>query len=187
MKLIHNFGVNDLAGSSSTRIYNLWRSIIERCYSEKSFARHPSYRVCEVSEQFKMLSGFSNWCENQIGFGRDGWELDKDLLIKGNKEYHPEKCVFLPRELNGFLRTRKKARGKYPIGVTTGRHGAIVAQLSNKKERIYLGQFTTPELAFYAYKETKEKMIKDMANKYKNHIDPRAYAALMNYQVEITD
>ena len=45
----------------------------------------------------------------------------------------------------------------------------------------------TPEEAFLAYKKDKEAYIKDVANKWKDKIDPRAYEALMNYEVEITD
>ena len=33
----------------------------------------------------------------------------------------------------------------------------------------------------------KELRIKEVANKWKDQIDPRAYEALINYQVEITD
>ena len=52
---------------------------------------------------------------------------------------------------------------------------------------VYLGTFNTPEEAFCAYKEVKEAYIKDVADKWKDRIDPRVYDALMNYQVEITD
>ena len=41
--------------------------------------------------------------------------------------------------------------------------------------------------AFRAYKEAKESYIKDLAYKYRHQIDVRAYNALMNYQVEVTD
>ena len=41
--------------------------------------------------------------------------------------------------------------------------------------------------AFNAYKEAKEAFVKEQAEKWKSQIDPRAYKALMNYQVEITD
>jgi hypothetical protein len=33
----------------------------------------------------------------------------------------------------------------------------------------------------------KEAYIKEVANKWKDQIDPRAYEALMSYQVEIND
>ena len=50
-----------------------------------------------------------------------------------------------------------------------------------------LGYFTCPIDAFNAYTAAKEEHIKYMANIYKDQIDPRAYDALMNYRVEITD
>ena len=54
-------------------------------------------------------------------------------------------------------------------------------------ENFYLGVFETEMEAFYAYKEAKEAYIKELANKWKDQIDPRAYDALMDYQIEITD
>ena len=50
-----------------------------------------------------------------------------------------------------------------------------------------LGVYNTPGEAFLAYKQAKEAYIKEVANKWKDQIDPRAYNALINYQVEITD
>ena len=51
----------------------------------------------------------------------------------------------------------------------------------------YLGLFNTELEAFYAYKQAKETYIKEVANKWKDQIDPRVYNALMKYEVEITD
>ena len=50
-----------------------------------------------------------------------------------------------------------------------------------------IGSFNTEIEAFQAYKEAKEANIKEVANKWKDQIDPRVYEALMNYHVEITD
>ena len=47
--------------------------------------------------------------------------------------------------------------------------------------------FNTELEAFNAYKTAKESFIKEQANKWKSQIDNRAYNALMNYEVEITD
>ena len=50
-----------------------------------------------------------------------------------------------------------------------------------------MGFFNTELEAFKAYKQAKESFVKEQANKFKSQIDPRAYEALMNYTVEITD
>ena len=53
-----------------------------------------------------------------------------------------------------------------------------------------MGAYNTELEAFKAYKQTKqtkENYLKELANKWKDKIDIRAYNALMNYQVEITD
>lgn len=65
--------------------------------------------------------------------------------------------------------------------------GKFVAQLNKNGKLIGLGYFDSELEAFLVYKEAKEAYIKDVANKWKEQIDQRAYNALMNYEVEITD
>ena len=57
----------------------------------------------------------------------------------------------------------------------------------SKGKREHLGLFNTELEAFNAYKTAKEIYIKELANKWEGKIDERAYNALMNYEVEITD
>ena len=38
-----------------------------------------------------------------------------------------------------------------------------------------------------AERQAKERIIRDLAEKYRDQIDVRAYSALMNYTVEMTD
>ena len=47
--------------------------------------------------------------------------------------------------------------------------------------------FNTELEAFNAYKEAKENHLRELAEKWKSKIDERAYQALINYTVEITD
>lgn len=186
MKLICGIGINDVPNSSSTKEYYIWSGLFSRCYNKKAQELHPSYSDCDVSGDFLVFSKFKKWYENQIGYIM-GFEIDKDLILKNNREYHPDKCILLPKEINSFLRTRSKSRGDLPIGVCKVKNGGFKAQLNNGVEKKYLGCFPTPEQAFQAYKQAKEAHIKVLANKYKDQIDPRAYDALMNYKVEITD
>ena len=97
-------------------IYHTWLRMLERCYSKKLHERFPSYIGCEVSDYFKNFSNFYEWCQNQTGFNCDDYELDKDLLIKGNKLYSEDTCVFIPKFLNSLLLTNKRIRGWAFIG-----------------------------------------------------------------------
>ncbi len=172
-----------------TKEYMLWQNMLQRCYSDNSKKKHPTYEGCEVSENFKSFEYFYEWCNSQIGFGNQDWQLDKDLLIKGNKVYSEDSCVFLPQEINSLLTKRTASRGEYLIGVCWHNASkAFVAMVrKNKGKSEHLGSFNTEIEAFKAYKQAKESFIKEQANKWKDQIDPRAYEALMNYTVEITD
>ena len=118
-----------------------------------------------------------------------GWHLDKDLLVKGNKVYSEDSCVFIPKEINLVLTKNDTMRGEHLIGVHWNKKAsAFVARVrKNKGKREYLGLFNTEIEAFNAYKIAKEAFVKEQANEWKDQIDPRAYEALMNYTVEITD
>ena len=102
--------------------------------------------------------------------------------------YSENTCVFLPHEINSALVKCDKSRGANLIGVyfdsKSNKYSANFNNLSGKK---YLGSFNTEIEAFNAYKVAKENYLKELANKWKCKIDIRAYNALMNYQVEITD
>ena len=190
------FGVGVLGAKYSSRVsdvltkeYVLWCDMLRRCYSDAYKKRKPTYEGCEVSNNFKSYEYFYEWCNNQFGFNNEDWQLDKDLLIKGNKVYSEATCVFIPQEINKVLVKREASRGKYLIGVSWNKKAsAFVARVNkNKGKREYLGLFNTELEAFNAYKTAKESFIKEQANKWKSQIDPRAYNALMNYTVEITD
>lgn len=168
--------------------YQLWHNMLERCYCDKMHKINPSYKDCYTSENFNYYPYFKDWCSKQIGFNSKGWALDKDILVKGNKVYSENTCCFVPHDINLMFTKRESKRGEHPIGVyySSDRNG-FIAMLSITNKRKGLGTYSTPEEAFQSYKQAKEDYIKDVANKWKDQIDPRAYEALMNYQVEITD
>ena len=173
----------------NTKEYDLWKDMLRRCYSDSLKKKYPTYIDCEVSDKFKSYEYFYEWCNKQIGFNNKGWHLDKDLLIKGNKVYSENSCVFIPHEINSLLIKCDASRGEHLIGVCWNKKdNAFVAHVGKSKgKREYLGYFKTEIEAFNAYKKAKEAFIKEQANKWKSQIDERAYNALMNYQVDITD
>ena len=176
-------------GGVLTKEYMLWCNMLQRCYYNTSKKKNPTYKGCEVSDKFKSYEYFYEWCNKQISFGVDGFELDKDLLVKGNKVYSEDSCVFIPKDINLLLTKCVASRGEYLIGVSwSNTNKAFVAMVrKNKGKSEYLGHFNTEIEAFDAYKTAKENYLKEQANKYKPQIDLRAYNALMNYTVEIDD
>ena len=176
-------------GGAQTKEYVLWNGMLERCYSTMFKKKCPTYEGCEVSDNFKNYEYFYEWCQNQFGFDNEGWHLDKDLLVKGNKIYSESTCIFIPSEINLVLVKSDKKRGKHLIGVSWHKRDKVfVARVNKNKGRSeWLGYFNTELEAFNAYKQAKESFIKEQANKWKGQIDDRAYNALMNYEVEITD
>ena len=115
------FGYIDIEGASigrnMTKEYRLWNNMINRCYNEKELNRNPTYKDCHVSEDWRYLSNFKEWCNRQIGFEQEDWHLDKDILVKGNKVYSEDTCCFVPKEINLLFTKADRIRGKYPVGV----------------------------------------------------------------------
>lgn len=163
-----------------------WLDVMKRCYDESRLEK--AYETSNMCVQWHNYLNFRDWVVAQKGFGVKGWELDKDLLIKGNTLYCPESCVFLPKSVNAALTKRQNCRGDYPIGVVINKAKTkFEAWCGDGTASKYLGVYETPKEAFLAYKSKKEEFLKGLANKYKELLDPRAYEALMNYEVEITD
>ena len=171
--------------------YLVWVEVLKRCYYERKSQQYhcTTYVDCKVSDNFKYFTYFKDWCNKQVGFNSIDekgalFHLDKDILVKGNKVYSEDTCCFVPQEINALFIKRDKLRGEYPIGVSFHKsRGMLRATLNNK----HLGYFNTAEQAFQVYKTAKEAYIKEVANKWKDKIDPRVYEALMNYEVHIDD
>jgi hypothetical protein len=193
-KLICGVGWNDgkyrvFTEEGKTACYRVWTGLLERSYCLKVQEKQPTYRGCSVSENFKSYSYFHEWCLRQVGFGQKGFQLDKDLLIKGNKIYSEETCLFLPQEINKLLTKREACRGDLPIGVTVRLKGNRFSAQGTfgSYHKKHLGFFDSAEKAFLRYKQVKEAYIKLKAEQWKTFIEPRAYLALMSYEILITD
>lgn len=170
-------------------VANFWRSMLKRCYNEEFQKRRTTYIGCLVSEDWHNFQNFAKWFhENYNPEYMQDWQLDKDILVRGNKVYSAETCCFVPPHINTLFITGKAGRGEYPIGVDKRGREKFKAHISRGKGLAELiGYFKTPEEAFQAYKTAKEIYIKEVADKWKDKIDNRVYEAMYNYKVEITD
>jgi len=167
--------------------YEDWNSMLKRCYNSEEAKK--SYKDKYVVDMWHNFQNFAEWATSQRNFGRKGWDLEKDLLIKNNKVYSPETCVYLPREINSFI--KRKSFNALPLGVDVAYNydgtAYYRAQSTEDGKNICLGGFERVEEAFLAYKVHKEMLAKKLANKWKDEIPEVAYKALYNYTVEITD
>lgn len=159
------------------KYYVAWKDMLNRCYCSKYQEKHPSYNDCKVCDEWLTFSNFKLWMEKQDWTGKD---LDKDLLIQGNKTYSPEACLFIPQSINKLLTSRGALRGQYPVGVcyhkATGKYAAKV-WVNGKRKNI--GLFDKPDLAHEAYKLHKYAYIKEVALQ---QVDPLR-SALLKYEI----
>lgn len=176
------------------KAYNVWHHMLRRCYDEKYKNQHTTYKNCYVCDEWLCFENFEKWFnQNYWKFNEESTELDKDILLKNNKCYNPNTCIFVPKRINSLFTKTNKKRGNLPIGVSYypnyNQYTATcsIIKENGKKGHKTLGYFNTIEEAFNAYKNFKEKYIKQIANEYKNYIPVKLYNALLNYQVEITD
>lgn len=168
------------------KMYRVWNGMLRR--AEPKYAeRYLTYAGTSVAPEFHHFAEFSEWAMRQPGWDGDGFQLDKDLLVKGNRVYSAATCVFLPKAINVLLTRGDANRGALPIGVKIFRHHGYSARIKIDGRDTGLGIFKSADAAFSAYKQAKEANIKRIAELYRHDIDPRAYAALLAYQVEITD
>ena len=170
--------------------YKIWYNIIKRVYDHKIIKKYPTYKGCSICEEWHNFQNFAEWYSKKFySVHKEKMHIDKDILVKRNKIYSPNTCIFVPERINNLFIKCNANRGKYPIGVyfkkDIQKYMAITNDLNRKSK--YLGYYNTPENAFLAYKEYKEKIIKEVANEYKGLIPDLLYKTMINYKVEIED
>lgn len=189
------YGVGSRIGDAPVRFngknnfeYRTWANMLKRCYSKISLKDNPSYIDCTVCEEWLVYENFYSWVTSVNR--KEGWHLDKDLLAKGNKEYSPDTCVFLPPNLNKLLIKTWVHRDGMPPGVfydsDRSKYKSTVKLTINGVKNISIKRFSTLVEAAENYKHEKELSIRYVAEQYRGVIDDRAYSALINFKIEPT-
>jgi hypothetical protein len=173
---------------STTKEYELWKGMLRRCYSEKFHLKNPTYAGCTVEDAWKDFQTFALWCNREVGFNEVGWQLDKDILSKGNTVYSDKTCCFVPKDVNVQTTKARAVRGDLPIGVyqqTDSKKFYTHLHIGGKLKHI--GSFCTIESAFAAYKAAKEAYLRELADAFKGRISQSVYVALQAYEVHTND
>jgi hypothetical protein len=188
-KLVHGIGVNDADYPVCVRsvigegrfvrrqcpFYTTWSCMLKRCYGKNHQSKYPTYIDCHVDTEWLLFSSFREWMEGQ---NWNGNQLDKDILIPGNKVYGPDTCVFIPGQINKFMNEYRAARGEWPIGVCwdkgSGKFRAFCHNPFTGKGN-GLGRFACPNTAHEAWRARKHEHACRYADQQS---DPRIAAAL---------
>lgn len=179
------FGVGKFKATNNgrkTKIYASWHFMIQRCYTKT--LRYSHYSDCFVCPEWHNFQTYAEWAlENNLV---EGWEVDKDLLIKGNKLYSPSTCLVVPHGINNSILKADGKRGDLPIGVDFNK-GKYRARVRKNGKSFEVGYFDNPNSAFNAYKKAKEDCMKAIAEKWNGLISDKAYQALISWTVDIND
>lgn len=182
--MVHGVGINDvnfvvtMYNMKGDRVihpaYSVWASMLRRCYNEKNLIEYPNYsgvKVCDEWLSFKNFHSF--WSKNR----KPNHELDKDILIIGNKEYNEDTCVFVPHWVNTLILIQPKT-SKLPIGVSyLKRLDSYRATIRKEKSQYHLGLFKDPISANHAWFKEKVKHLNE--NKMSlDEVDPRLFHSL---------
>jgi len=177
-------GYGKYGAEKSNKIYSFWVKMLQRCYSESQRFKNMTYKDCVVHKHWHNFQNFAEWATNKYKTEiMDKWELDKDILFKGNKIYSQEACCIVPKVINGVFKNPSKKKSGLPFGiVANGRYFKV--RLSINNERAYLGTFRDLKEACQVYKEAKEKRVREIADEWKPLIEPEVYQAMYNYTVD---
>ena len=137
--------------------YSMWVNMLKRCYSQSYQRNKPTYIGCSVCSEWLIFSNFKTWVEQQDWKGK---HLDKDLLVRGNTEYSPNKCVFVSSQVNTLLNNSKASRGEYAIGVAWSKHHKkFQAKCTVLSKPQHLGFYDTEAEAHEVYLAFKKNLI----------------------------
>lgn len=139
--------------------YKAWVQMLYRCYSE-SYRKKYTYRYnATVCEEWLRFSNFRDWMSRKDYVGK---QLDKDILVPGNREYGPDKCVFVSQELNKFFNMHKNRKRKTLPGAYPHQRGRrYTSQITIHGENRRLGQFATESDAHFRWVEEKIVALKE--------------------------
>lgn len=165
-KLVCGVGVNDYEEpvkitGKNVECYDCWSHMLRRCYDSKCQIKHPTYIGCTVCDEWLYFSNFKKWYDENY---REGFHIDKDILVEGNKVYSPDTCRFVPRNINNILNSRGNARGDLPLGIRSERNGYLAQCRSSDGDRLTKA-FKSIEEAVAWYSETKTKIVREVATR----------------------
>lgn len=167
--------------------YHKWYDMIKRCYTTKPLKSQQCYIGCTVHKDWHNYQNFAQWYYDELYECEDKLVIDKDILYKHNTMYSADTCILVPSKINNLFPNANKIRGEYPVGVSKHRNKYQANCCDGTGKTKYLGGYNTVEEAFTAYKNYKQQIIKQEADKYKTILPNKVYEAIISYEISIND
>lgn len=107
--IFENFPIEGITNRVANRTYRAWDAMLARCYgvNKNTYSRYGAVGV-SVCEDWHTFQNYAVWYNSQ--YKEEGWHVDKDILIEGNKIYSPDTCVLVPSEVNSFFATLPRGK-----------------------------------------------------------------------------
>ncbi len=168
--LIYGVGINDvmIAEFSTSKMARTWRGIIRRTGKrDPNMYTYETYKDCTLDPIWYKLSAFKEWVEQWDDY--ENKEIDKDILIPGNKHYGPDTCLMVRRVVNLWFKPHAGLTGGLPRGVswnTAWKRGKSPnpyrAQINpiETGKRTALGSYATIEEASTVFESARKEQLK---------------------------
>lgn len=177
-------GEGEYTAKLNGKVYTIWCAMLKRCYNDSIRSQYLTYEDCYICHEWLNFQNFAEWhYQNYYEIEGEQMSLEKDIIYKNINFYSPETCLYVPSKINRLFVRRNSIIRDLPIGVQ--KHGIKFVVRCNGTDNNTL--FDSVEEAFYVYKESKESMIKKVADEYKDRIPCKLYNAMYNYVVDIND
>lgn len=151
-----------------------WNALNRRCLPG-GYVQGKRPRYIGAKNNFCSFNEFAEWSSEQIGYMEKDdlgnfWQLDKDLLVPGNRIYSMTTCMFVPARVNSFFLASNSVLGDYHLGVSFNkRKRCFVSQCNNANGvPVHLGCFPSQEDAHEAWKEFKSRRCLELSSEFTN-------------------
>lgn len=166
----------------SRKAFSVWRSMMERCYSESS-KKYKTYGLngVIVCNNWHCYTNFEDWYDSHY------YEIDNEIMcidkdiISNNKIYSPETCIIIPEKINEmFVGIHKIYKNDLPNGISLTKNNKYRTRIKENKKEIFLGIFDNVNNAILAYKKEKLRYMISVIESYEGKIPKNIYNLILS-------
>jgi len=136
--------------------YSTWLHIIKKCRTING-----KFNNCEIHKDWLSLKLFS------IDFKamyRDGFCINKDLIVKSNRIYSRDACVFIPKNIHAWIYTKNRG-GVHSLTGVTSEDGVFIARIKCGEKNKKIGRFDSKFDAHKAWQKHKKLQAIELSRK----------------------